>query len=224
MSGFQSRRNNLDAVKNRRTLIPLKYGESVLSESRIFENGSPDKYLKIDFIIYLIDTGKKKILIDAGCDVMPGFEMTNWEKPSEVLKQHGYDPNEITDVIITHAHRDHIAAVNYYNRAVIHIQEDEYVSGKKYIPDDFTVICFSDDYAIDEGVEIIKIGGHSCGSCIVKFDIDGKEQVIIGDECYHRECLIRHIPTGSSCCPEKSRAFIEEYSKPQYTVWLCHDQ
>lgn len=210
--------------KDRRTLVPLKYGESVLSENRIFENGSPDKYLKIDFIIYLIESGKKKILVDAGCDVMPGFEMKNWHKPSEVLKQHGYDPDEITDVIITHAHRDHIAAVNYYNRAVIHIQEDEYISGKKYIPDDFTVNCFSDNCAIDEGVEIIKIGGHSRGSCIVKFDIDGKEQVIIGDECYHRECLIRHIPTGSSYCPEKSRAFIEEYSKPQYTVWLCHDQ
>lgn len=210
--------------KDRRTLISLKYGESVLSESKIFENGSLDKYLKIDFIIYLIDTGEKKILVDTGCDVMPGFEMKNWEKPSEILKRHGYKPEDITDVLITHAHRDHIAAVSYFNRAVIHIQEDEYVAGKKYIPDDFTVNLFSDCYAIDKGVEIIKIGGHSRGSCIVKLDIDGEEQVIIGDECYHRECLIRHIPTGSSYCPEKSRAFIEEYSKPQYTVWLCHDQ
>ena len=204
------------------SLIPLTYGESTLPESMIFENGSPHKRLEIDFTIYLILAGEKKILVDAGCDVMPGFEMKNWHKPSEVLKQHGYDPNEITDVIITHAHRDHIAAVNYYSRAVIHIQEDEYVSGKKYIPDDFTVNCFSDYYAIDGIVEIVKIGGHSRGSCIVRFEMEGKTQVIVGDECYYRACLTNHIPTGASFCPEKSRAFIEEYSKPQYTVWLCH--
>lgn len=209
--------------EDRKTLIPLKYGESFLSESLIFENGSPDKFSRIDFIIHLIDTGNKLILVDAGCDTMPGFEMKNWHRPSEVLKQHGYNPDEITDVVITHAHRDHIAAVNYYPRAVIHIQEDEYIAGKKYIPDGFTVNCFS-DYCLIDDVEIIKVGGHSPGSCIVKYDINGKAHVIIGDECYLRECLTKHIPTGSSCCPEKSRAFIEEYSKPQYTVWLSHDQ
>ena len=56
--------------------------------------------------------------MDAGCDDGAGFEMSLFKKPIAVLKEYGLSPNDITDVIITHSHHDHIEAVKYYENVV----------------------------------------------------------------------------------------------------------
>ena len=78
--------------------------------------------LPISFTIYLIQTQGKNILVDVGCDDGAGFEMSVFKKPVDVLKDFGVSPEEITDVVITHAHHDHVEAIKYYKKAVIHIQ------------------------------------------------------------------------------------------------------
>jgi len=77
--------------------------------------------LPITFTIYLIQTENKNILVDIGCDDGAGFEMSIFKKPVDVLKESGLSPNDITDVIITHSHHDHIEAIKYYGNAIIHI-------------------------------------------------------------------------------------------------------
>ena len=77
---------------------------------------------------------------------------------------------------------------------------------------------------ICDGIKAVKIGGHSKWSSIVEITDSYKKYIISGDECYMRECLTKQIPTGISCNPEKSRAFIQKYGKGEYTVLLCHDE
>lgn len=203
-------------------IIPVEYGRSVLPESMIFENGAADKVRPIVFMIYLIKTKGRFILADAGCVTMPGFEMENFIGPIKALEHLGVSAGEITDLIITHAHHDHIECAACFENARVYIQRDEYDVGREYL-EGADVRLFDDEAEICEGVKAIKIGGHSIGSCIVEVMCDGKKHIIAGDECYMRECLAKKISTGSSVCPEKSRKFIEEYSKDEYTVWLCHD-
>ena len=205
-------------------IITIKYAESTLPESAVFQGGLKDKKVPITFVVYLIVTEKKRILIDAGCDTMPGFEMVNYERPVDILGRYGYNPEDITDVVITHAHHDHIAAVGYYKNAVIYIQEDEYVSGQKYIPVNFLVLTFKHSCLVDESILIKVIGGHSVGSCIVEFRHGETCYVFSGDECYARECLTQKKPTGSSCNLSQSKFFVNEYSKECYQVLLCHEQ
>lgn len=203
-------------------ILTIKYAESTLPESAVFQGGRADKRIPITFVIYLLVMGQQRILVDAGCDTMPGFEMVNYKRPVDVLQSFGYDPEEITDVIITHAHHDHIAAVGYYKNAIIHIQEDEYAAGKRYIPEQANVNTFQETYKLNDKILIRKIGGHSKGSCVVEIEDNNKCYVIAGDECYARECLTNKIPTGSTYDLEKSRWFVEEYSKDKYCVLLCH--
>ena len=201
-------------------IIPVEYGKSVLPESMIFNGGDENKTRDIVFKVYLIKTGNKLILADAGCETMPGFVMRDFVGPVSALKNINITTDEITDVLITHSHHDHIECVKYFENAVIHIQEDEYESGKKYIPDNFKVNIFRNDFMVCDGVEIIKIGGHSKGSCIIRIN----DYVIAGDECYARECLTKKIPTGAYYDIEKSREFIEKYSNEKYKVLLCHEE
>lgn len=205
-------------------IIPIDYGKSVLPESMIFENGAGNKFRPIIFRVYLIRTENRLILVDAGCETMPGFDMKDFVGPIKALNNIGISPNEITDVIITHAHHDHIECAKYFKNAVIYIQKDEYESGKGYLAENLNIRTFDEEMQICGGIKAVKIGGHSKGSSIVEITDSVKKYIIAGDECYMRDSLTKHIPTGISYNPEKSRAFIQKYGVGEYTVFLCHDE
>lgn len=205
-------------------IIPIDYGKSVLPESWIFENGAENKFRPIIFRIYLFKTENRLILVDAGCETMPDFDMKDFIGPVKALNSIGISPEEITDVIITHAHHDHIECVRYFKHAVIYIQKDEYEAGKGYLAENLNIRTFEEEMLICDGIKAIKIGGHSKGSSVVEITDGQKQYVIAGDECYVRECIEKQIPTGAPYNPENSRAFIEKYAKGDYTVLLCHDK
>lgn len=204
-------------------LSVLKYGDTVFGENNIFLGGERDKLLPITFCIYLIETESRKILVDAGCDDGAGFPMLVFCTPVEALRQAGLSANDITDVIITHAHSDHVQASRHFPWASFHIQSEEYERAKKHIPESFKVILFEDEQVLDGEIFIKRISGHSHGSSIVLFEHNGKTAVLCGDECYTSRNLTEKIPTGASRDPQVSKAFVEEYSKEKYIAFTCHD-
>lgn len=205
-------------------IIPIEYGKSVLPESMVFKGGAEDKTYPIVFMIYLIKVQDRLILIDAGCETMPGFDMREFIGPIKALGKYGITPNDITDVVITHAHHDHIECVSKFKNAVIYIQRDEYESGKNYFDEGMNIKLFNDEMQICSTVKAVKIGGHSKGSCVVEITDNGEKYLIAGDECYLRQCIDKRMPTGTSYCYSKSCEFIEKYCGGEYTVLLCHDK
>jgi len=204
-------------------IIPIQYGKTTIPESMCFINGCRQNRRSIVFKIYLIKTEEKLILADAGCETMSSFKMTNFIGTVGALKYININPEEITDVVITHSHHDHIECVKYFKNATVHIQKDEYIRGKKYIPSDFKLNIFDNEFTIKENIKVLKIAGHTEGSCIVEIKANDRIHVIVGDECYLRECITNRIPTGSSFDPEASQKFIEKYSDEKYEILLCHD-
>lgn len=204
-------------------LTILKYGDTVFGESNIFKGGEKDKLLPITFCFYLIETDSRKILVDVGCDDGVGFPMSLFCTPVEALACAGLKAEDITDVILTHSHADHVQSVHHFDNSRVYIQEEEYERAKRFIPDDFDVVTFKDGYDIDGEVFVKTVGGHSVGSCIVYFEQGDKTVVLCGDECYTDRNLKEKIPTGASKRPEKSQEFVEEYSKDKYIAFTCHD-
>ena len=205
-------------------LIRLNFGKTTLPETMIHLKGREGKSVPIVFSCFLILTEKAKILVDAGCDTMPGFEMHDFIGPVSALKNKGFSPDDITDVIITHAHHDHIEGVKHFKNARIHIQRDEFArEGKAFIPKDFNVCLFDEEFELD-GVKAVKIGGHATGSGVVEFDYKGKKCVICGDECYTKYNIDNFIPTATSINPQKSQEFLEKYCTGDYVCHLCHEE
>lgn len=205
-------------------IIPINYGKSVLPESMIFQNGAENKFRPIIFRVYLIRTENRLILVDAGCETMPSFDMKDFIGPVKALQNIGISPEEITDLIITHAHHDHIECAKYFKNAALYIQKDEYEAGKGYLAENLNIRTFDEEMLICGGIKAVKIGGHSKGSSIVEITDSGKKYIIAGDECYMRDCLVKQIPTGISYNSEKSRDFIQKYGREEYMVLLCHDE
>lgn len=205
-------------------IIPVKYADSFLPESWILPGGSPDKKEPIVFRVYVIKTDDRTILVDAGCETLPGFDMRNFIGPIKALENEGLTPDDITDVIITHAHGDHIESVKYFKNSVIYIQKDEYEAGKDNFTDEFNVVTFDDEFRLTDEITIKKIGGHSIGSSIVEIQTDDRIIAIVGDECYKRICLDKKVSTNTTYNPEKSREFVEKYSDTsKYITYLSHD-
>lgn len=207
-----------------REILPIRYAESVLPESWVFRGGAQDRFLPIVFQLYLIRTEDRMILADAGCETMPGFAMKNFIGPIRALAERHIAPEAITDVIITHAHHDHIECVNRFTHADIYIQREEYEIGKPYFSESNTVICFDEEIEVCDGVKVIRSGGHSIGSCVIELSAGARKYVIVGDECYKRRCLEEKTLSGKAYDPQKNLAFLEKYGTGAYTVLLSHDE
>ncbi|MBE6769489.1 MAG: MBL fold metallo-hydrolase [Ruminococcaceae bacterium] len=205
-------------------LIRLNFGKTTLPETMIHSGGREGQSVPIVFSFFLLLTENKKILVDAGCDTMPGFVMTDFIGPVSALKNKGFSPANITDVIITHAHHDHIEGVKHFKNAKIHIQREEFArEGKNFIPKEFEV-CLFDEKTELEGVRAVKIGGHSDGSCVIEFQLNGKKRVICGDECYTKYNIENFVPTATSHNPKMSQMFLEKYCRGDYLCILCHEE
>ena len=199
----------------------LKYADSFMRESMAFSIGDALKSIPITFTFYLIKAQNRNILIDVGCDSMPDFEMKRFYSPPFVLRQADISADEVTDVILTHAHHDHIEAVKYYKNATLYINQAEYPAAKPYFSEEMRVITFENELILTPQIRVLKWGGHSCGSCIVEVACKDGLHILCGDECYTNECISKGIPTGASFDPAKSLEFIKKYSS--CTVHTCHD-
>jgi glyoxylase-like metal-dependent hydrolase (beta-lactamase superfamily II) len=189
----------------------------------VFPCGDKEKKIPITFCIYLICTDGRNILVDAGCTVMPGFQMQCFFSPAFVLRQVGLSAEDITDVVITHGHHDHAEAVRYFRNAVIHTTRAAYAEAAPYIPADFAVSFFEGEYVPAPQIRVVEWGGHAAGSCFVEIQAEDAVHILAGDECYTNANLERNIPTGTAVDREKAAAFVEKFRKPPYRVHTCHD-
>ncbi len=206
------------------SLKRVTFGRTTIPESWIFAGGAEEKAIPIILSVFLIETEHRKILVDAGCDTMPGFAVEDFVGPVSALQDLQINPEQITDVILTHSHHDHIEAVSAFPNATVYIQKQEYEQGKKYIPANTPVVTFLQEYTVEDGVRIVCIGGHTTGSCVVECRYNGKDYVLCGDECYSLYNIQNRAPTATSCSAECSRAFIERYTQKTYQCLLCHQK
>jgi glyoxylase-like metal-dependent hydrolase (beta-lactamase superfamily II) len=210
------------------SLVAFKYGETVISARQVFYGIQSDEYLPVSLLFYLIKTKKQNILVDTGFSDFKkfesfGFPMKSFCKPSTLMKGYGITPEDITDVIITHAHYDHCADIQNYTNAVIYIHEAEAEICREQMKSNKKVVTFKNEICLYENFYVRHIGGHSAGSSIVIFEYNGKQYVLAGDECYLNKCLTEKIPTGSTYDLQKSKNFVSKYSDKAYQVLLFHD-
>lgn len=201
----------------------VSYGSSSLPASMVFAGETRGQNLPYRIPPVSGGVEKRTVLIDAGCDTMPGFVMKDFISPAAALKLLGTEPKEITDLVITHAHHDHIDGARHFPNAEVYLQAEEYQAGKSYLPNPGKAHVFQTSCLVAGSIRVQRVGGHSTGSSIATIETADKTYVFGGDECYLRQCLEQKIPTGCSCNPDRSKQFIAQYSKPGYQVLLAHE-
>ncbi len=92
--------------------------------------GAPkDEKLDIAMVFWLIRGGGKNILFDSGFHREKWFKeftMPDFVRPDELVKQAGVQPGEVTDIVISHAHWDHMGGIDLFPKATVWIQKEEF--------------------------------------------------------------------------------------------------
>jgi glyoxylase-like metal-dependent hydrolase (beta-lactamase superfamily II) len=93
--------------------------------------GAP-KEEKLDTVsaIWLIRGGGHNILFDSGFHRERWFKewnIKNHMRPDEAVRLAGLKPEAVTDVVISHAHWDHMGGIDLFPKAMIWIQKDEFL-------------------------------------------------------------------------------------------------
>jgi glyoxylase-like metal-dependent hydrolase (beta-lactamase superfamily II) len=102
--------------------------------------GAPkDEKINIAMVVWLIRGGGHNILFDSGYHrdtFLKYFPATEYIRPDEAVKLAGVQPEEITDVVISHAHWDHMGGIDLFPKAVVWIQKEEfrYYTGDAWQP------------------------------------------------------------------------------------------
>jgi len=156
---------------------------------------------------YLIRSGKKLILVDAGSGNLFGLQFGGALIKS--FEKAGFKPEDVTDILITHIHLDHtgglsIAGKMIFPNAVVHINQKEidfwkvhekendsdskgiisnrqsYLSLKTYL-DAGRVKTFNGDITLFPGLTTHEYAGHTAGHTVYALDSKGKKLVFWGD-------------------------------------------
>ena len=97
--------------------------------SELVPGYSADTKVDIAMVVWLIRGGGHTILFDSGFyrqTFTKDFPMKDYLRPDEAVKTAGVAPEAVTDVVISHAHWDHMGGVDLFPKAQIWIQKDEY--------------------------------------------------------------------------------------------------
>jgi glyoxylase-like metal-dependent hydrolase (beta-lactamase superfamily II) len=217
-----------------RELIAVRYGTSMFPAEAVFYGHQGKDKIPFHWLFYVIRSGSRIILADTGFED-PGLAQyfsVKIQPVSRCLNEAGIRPEEITDIILTHTHFDHVGTIQQFPQARVIIQKEEYESFLKngrdkkamaYLKDKKNLILFDQEYLIDSWIRVVKIGGHTIGSSIIELDTKQGKILLSGDEVYVPDNWQKKIPLGTYFHHQINKKFIEslpgEYSK----IYLFHD-
>ncbi len=222
-------------------LYAFSYGTSLYS-GKLMNTESRDKNFKIHWLFYLLVDDDRRILVDTGfsdADYVTAFGLRDFRIPKDVLEAGKFRSEDITDIVITHSHFDHIGGADSFKNAKIHITEREFQEFKRSglygrrkafydSKEKNNEIIYTDNgQKLGSSMELIHSNGHTTGSQALKIRTDKKSYIITGDECY----LPKECEEGSGLNPEASfslknnRHFIQNHvlKDKNQTVLTMHD-
>jgi glyoxylase-like metal-dependent hydrolase (beta-lactamase superfamily II) len=182
----------------------------------------------LPFSFILARNGAKTVLVDtgfmregSGLAMSVKFGIPFWISPLRMLAEMGVRPDDVTDIVLSHAHFDHMGSIGEFPKARLHIQKREILSWHELmaLPPQFgalTEIINPDDLrrAFDASVEHrlnlvdgdvddllpglhVRLGaGHTLGQQFVVLETTKGRLVIAGDCIYSRRNICGHKNDG----------------------------
>lgn len=94
-----------------------------------------DGTMEVPFSFVLARSGERNVLLDCGfindgggAEMAIRFDVPWWVSPVKMLDELGVQPGDVSDIVLSHAHFDHMGGITEFPRARLHIQKREYLS------------------------------------------------------------------------------------------------
>jgi glyoxylase-like metal-dependent hydrolase (beta-lactamase superfamily II) len=205
-----------------REVLAVKYGYRVTTRAESYLNfhlyGEPDADLDIDYYFWVIRDGQDVFLVDTGFapEVGDRRRRAHYATPAEVLPSLGIAPEEVTAVVISHAHWDHTGNIHQFPNAQLVMTEAEYafwtspMAARTHFaahsePQEIALLrrareedrltLFTWQHTLAPGIELLEVGGHTPGQLIASVATpEGGTAVLASDALHFYEEVERDRP------------------------------
>lgn len=181
--------------------------------------GGADSYVRIPVLAFLVAGDGHLTLVDTGCaPAVVTSPRSAWGRLGELyhaevsssdlldaqVRAAGHRLEDVTDVVLTHLHMDHVGGLQLLDRPRIWLQRAEhrwgvspdkhgsggYYSHEYQLPDLDLHLLDGDDEVVD-GVRCFLTAGHTPGHQSVLVRTDAGSVCVVGDAAYNRAMLDR---------------------------------
>ncbi len=202
-------------------VIIARYGTRVGRRSEVYLNyplyGQDDADIGMDYFFWIVRDERGVVVVDTGFSPQGGANRARITlmTPAEILARVGIEPDEVAQVVITHAHYDHIGNLGLFPRAEFIIAEREYDfwNGRHAVRRQFhhsvedvelaelrrlhaegRVSTFSGTRILTPSIELIEIGGHTPGQTAVLVQTSQGPVLLASDAVHYYEEIERDMP------------------------------
>jgi glyoxylase-like metal-dependent hydrolase (beta-lactamase superfamily II) len=186
--------------------------------SGLVAGADPSRKLDIPVMVWLLKgSDGRRALFDSGFyrkKFVDSWKVQNFRSPADAVAAAGVPPDQITDVIISHAHWDHADGAELFPKATVWIQHEEYryYTGEAWQsrgthggidPEDMQALLTinmagrlrfvdGDGQEPVPGVRCYTGGKHTWASQYISVPVSGGTAVLTSDNVYLYENLDRH--------------------------------
>ncbi|MHA6969352.1 N-acyl homoserine lactonase family protein (plasmid) [Glutamicibacter bergerei] len=199
----------------------VKFGTRSTVKSDVYLNyhiyKTADEPIEMDYFFWLIRNRNRTIVVDTGFSRHGGEvrERTFLIDPAEAFAALGVDPDSAPQVLVTHAHYDHIGNLGLFPDSEIviaqaeldfwlgrfaqrpqfkHSIETQDIDYLRNVAERGKVTTFADELELAPGVRVIRVGGHTPGQSIVTVETDEGQVVLASDAIHYYEEYEQDIP------------------------------
>jgi glyoxylase-like metal-dependent hydrolase (beta-lactamase superfamily II) len=190
--------------------------------SGLIAGADSSRRLDIAMMVWLLKgPGGRNVLVDAGfhrADFVRRWKPNPFMTPAEAVERAGVQPEDVTDIIISHIHWDHLDGIDLFPKARIWIQREEFehhldssgvVKDRAIDAGDAKLLAAlaregrvmlvdGDAKEIIPGITVYTGGKHTFASQFATVHTTEGTVVVASDNLYLYENLAKHLPIAQT--------------------------
>ena len=227
------------------SVTPIRLGGRIAESSLFLHLTDMGRKITIAYRLWVLRSGDRTVLVDTGPPMAEAKRrgITDIHGVRDALRDAGVDAASVDTIVLTHLHWDHASNVSAFPAATFVAQKAEvdffhnpirehscfarFYSDEGALADllkSGRVQSLDGDAAVEEGIELLHVGGHTPGSQMIRVRTPEGWVILTGDAIPLNRNFLEGIPSGITSNLIESAEVLERVARLQpVAIYTGHD-